>query len=440
MSEHLTQKQLKDYCLQRLPVAELLPVSQHLGECEACRQQLEYALSGDSAFFALRSNVFGDVAEAPSALVHLTDAQISDHVDNNLSDDERQFVTDHLVHCQECLLAVGDVQVFSNEIAPSVAHELHPATKSTTAARESWWQRTLEQLASLFRTSPIPALGMALAVLLLAVIGWLFVRRLQEQRPKQEIAVVPVSSPQVEPTALPSPSVTATVEAEVVAQINDGKGVLSLDRQGRLTGADDLPAAYQSLVKRALTTRQVEKSPQLEGLLRPSSSLMGGNKEKGEFSVIEPAGNVSLTDSPTFRWSTLEGATAYVVEIYDSNFKLVAASPQLTGNSWTSPSLPRGRVYAWQVKATKEGQEVTAPRPPAPQAKFRVLDQAKTEEIVKARRAHPSSHLTLGLLYAEAGLLKESEQELRLLQKANPDSEIARGLLRQVQELRRRRQ
>src|SRR4029077_9817890 len=110
-----------------------------------------------------------------------------------------------------------------------------------------------------------------------------------------------------------------------------------------------------------------------------------------------------------------------------------AVSPQLTSNLWTSPPLSRGRVYAWQVKATKEGQEVTAPRPPAPQAKFRVLDQAKTDEIVRARRAYPSSHLTLGLLYANAGLLREAEQELRLLQKANPDSEIVRSLLRQVQ-------
>jgi hypothetical protein len=41
------------------------------------------------------------------------------------------------------------------------------------------------------------------------------------------------------------------------------------------------------------------------------------------------------------------------------------------------------------------------------------------------------------LLYAEAGLLKEAEAELRLLRRANPDSEIAQKLLRQVQTLRR---
>ena len=90
------------------------------------------------------------------------------------------------------------------------------------------------------------------------------------------------------------------------------------------------------------------------------------------------------------------------------------------------------------LKAVKDGEEFKVPRPPAPQAKFRVLDRAKADELARARRAYPSSHLTLALLYADAGLLKEAEQELRLLQRANPDSEVARGLLRQVQALRRR--
>jgi hypothetical protein len=92
------------------------------------------------------------------------------------------------------------------------------------------------------------------------------------------------------------------------------------------------------------------------------------------------------------------------------------------------------------VKAIKDGQEVTSPRPPAPEAKFRVLDQAKVNELARAKRTYPTSHLTLGLLYAEAGLLKESEQELRALQKANPTSDLARTLLRQVQALRLRRE
>jgi hypothetical protein len=172
-------------------------------------------------------------------------------------------------------------------------------------------------------------------------------------------------------------------------------------------------------------------------LTRPSSSLMGSDKQPREFSVLEPVGRVSWTDRPAFRWSAMEGATGYMVEVYDDQFKLVASSPQLTNRSWTATqSLPRGKVYSWQVKAIKDGEEVTSPRPPAPQAKFRILDQSKANELARAKRAYGSSHLTLGLLYAEAGLLREAEQEFRLLLRANPNSDLARTLLRQVQSLR----
>jgi hypothetical protein len=166
---------------------------------------------------------------------------------------------------------------------------------------------------------------------------------------------------------------------------------------------------------------------------------MSSDKESGEFSLIAPVGNVVLESRPGFRWSPLKDAAGYVVEVYDSEFKLITSSPQITGRSWKAPvSLLRDRVYSWQVKALMDGNEVISPRPPAPQAKFRVLDQARANELAAAKRAYANSHLTLGLLYAQAGLLSESEQELRLLLKENPNSEVARKLLSQVQTLQRR--
>ena len=151
-----------------------------------------------------------------------------------------------------------------------------------------------------------------------------------------------------------------------------------LDQEGKLSGVDDLPPAYQRMVKEALTNQRLEKSSLLVGLNRPASSLMGSDEQGNKFSVIEPVGKVLMSDRPTFRWSQLEGATGYVVEVYDEKFNLVATSPQLTANSWTVPQpLKRGGIYSWQVKAIKDGQEFKSPRPPAPQAKFRILDQRK---------------------------------------------------------------
>jgi hypothetical protein len=227
----------------------------------------------------------------------------------------------------------------------------------------------------------------------------------------------------------------------VVAHLNDGAGrQLTLDREGKLSGADELRPSYRNLLRQALATGRIQESAQLKGLSRPPGTLMSTDKQKSEFSVIEPVGKVLLTDRPTFRWAPMEGATNYVVEVYDAKFNQVVASPQLAGSSWSPPrALARGQVYSWQVKAVTDGQEeVVAPRAPAPQAKFRVLDGAKAKELAKVRRAYPSSHLMLGLLYAEAGMLKEAEQELYRVRKVNPKSVIARRLLSQVQALRRR--
>lgn len=142
-------------------------------------------------------------------------------------------------------------------------------------------------------------------------------------------------------------------------------------------------------------------------------------------------------DRPIFRWSELEGATSYVVEIYDAQFNPAASSPPLRISNWTSPPLARGQIYSWQIKAIREGQEFIAPRPPAPQARFKIVDRATADEIARARRDHASSHLLPGLLYARAGLLAEAEVEFRALQKSNPDSDVARKLLASVAASRR---
>jgi hypothetical protein len=405
--EHLSQKQVEDYSLHQLGAAELLAVSDHLGACEVCRVRVEGALSGDVAFLALHDEAF---SENGLDSAHLTAGQTADYVDQSLAGEALQMVDDHLSGCEHCALAVADLRAFRNEIAPSLDRRYGPVSEG------GWRQR----FASLFKVGPVPAFGAAaLAVLVVATIAWL-VWRTQGEKAPEVVAVSSPTPPVSQPSPSPEPSLQPPPAQEVVAQLNDG----------------EVPPAYQNRVKEVLTSQRIGRSSQLQGLTRPSSTLMGSNNQP-EFSVLEPTGSVSLTDRPAFRWSAMEGATGYVVEIYDDQFKLAASSPQLTNRSWTIPQpLPRGKVYSWQVKAIKDGQEITWPRPPAPQAKFRILDQSKANELVRARRAYSSSHLTLGLLYADAGLLREAEHEFRLLLRANPNSPLARTLLRQVQSLR----
>jgi putative zinc finger protein len=407
--EHLTQKQVEGYSPRQLPAAELLAVSDHLAACDTCRSRVESALSNDAAFFALHEDAFSEDGNLLGA--HLTAEQTSDYVDKNLSGEALQMVNDHLTGCEHCALAVADLREFRNEIATSLDRDYGPIQ---APARVGW----REKFVSLFKVAPVPAFGgAALAMLLLAAVASIIWRTPKETHQEVVVAPTPVS----QPTPLVEPSLPTQPAPAVVAQLNDGP----------------VPPAYQDRVNKVLASQRLERSSQLQGLTRPSSTLMGSDSKSLPFAVVEPVGNVVLSNQPTFRWSTLEGATGYVVEVYDDQFKLVASSPELTNRTWpTSQPLARGKVYSWQVKAMKDGQEVTSPRPPAPQAKFRVLDQAKANEIAKAKRAYGSSHLTLGLLYADAGLLREAEREFRLLRRANPDSDIARNLLRQIQSLR----
>jgi len=436
---HLTQNQIEGYGRQKLSPAELLSVSDHLGACEACRQQVERALNGEAAFLALQSEVLGDATENLSSSAqesHLIVERMAEYVEGRLAGGELHAVEDHLASCEQCDLAVNDLRAFRDQVAPELDREYRPAP--VPAATENRWHRLAAFLPSPLLRSPALAFGSAVAMLLLLATGWLIWQTRQRKETKPEIVTtIPSPTPIVTPTASSTPTPEGAA-ATVIAQLNDGDGQVILDREGKLSGADRLPPAYQQMVKDALTTQQLTKSSLLTGLTRPGSSLMGGSERRNQFSVIEPVGQVIFSDRPTFRWSSLDGATGYVVEVYDEKFNLVVTSPQLTDQSWTAaPPLKRGEIYSWQVKAVKDGQEFKAPRPPAPQAKFRLLDEKKANELMQVRRAYASSHLTLGLLLVQAGLLDEAEQEFRALQKANLDSELARKLLSQVQAWRR---
>jgi anti-sigma factor RsiW len=427
MTGHLTTTQLENYSRQKLAASELLHISDHLSTCEACRHQLETVLAADATFFAIQAQVFSEAEEiASQALVpaHPTMETTANYVDGTLSKEETQIVTDHLSRCEQCALAVHDLDTFKKQVGPALHREYEPAI-APAATRDS---RHRVPASVLFPFSRFPALafGSALAVLFLLGAGLLFWRAHQEDSRKEArtpVVVAPASS---------------STPAGLIAELNDGGRRLALDQNGNLSGAEDLQSEYQVMLREALMRQPQAKPELLAGLTRPPSSLMGGNsKQANEFSVVDPVGKVVITDRPAFRWSSLDGATAYAIEVYDEKFNPVAASAQLSSTSWTPPKpLQRGATYSWQVKAIKDGQQLTVPRPPAPQAKFRILDQERTNELAQAQRAYTPSHFMLGLLYLRSGLLDEAEREFRASQEANVNSPIVLQMLQNAQAMR----
>jgi putative zinc finger protein len=372
--------------------------------------------------------LYADLAEGTDVGQHLSFDQSAAYVDGLLTGAERRMIEDHLASCARCAPLAIDLRAFRNEIAPGLEREYRPGGVAE-GAPSGWLDRIVAGLPSPLLKIP-SWIYAAAALSLLAAAAWMAI-------PKRTTPQLVYTSP----TPATAPSVnfaSPTPEtAPALVRLNDGGSSLTLDARGQLAGVDQWPREYRRMAEDALSNQRAPKSPLLAGLSRKGSSLMGGADEGPRFAIIEPAGKVLLANRPAFKWTRLVGAEGYVVEVYDAQFNLVSSSPLLSSLSWTAPQLARGQVYSWQVKAVKGGQEFIAPSPPAPDAKFRILDQAVAAEIARARRDYASSHLLLGLLYARAGLLDEAEREFSALQNANPDSDAPRKLAASVSASRR---
>jgi Putative zinc-finger len=430
LSDHLTNKQLEDYGRCLLSASEALSVSDHLAGCEICRQRLESSMNDDEDYLALRAELLGEAEALTSPIGHLTIEELTGFVDRALSGEELQVVEDHLTCCEECNLMVKDLLAFKDQVTPGFDRNHHPSGRP--ARDESQWRQLFASWPRLWPKSLV--FGTALAACLLAVMGWLMWREWRGGNDNPEITKAP-SSPGVSTASSPNPAPGS--ESSLIVRLNDGEGEVTLDREGRVSGLDRLSPAGRQMVERALTTQTIERSPLLSELARPEGASRGsGNRGEG-FSVIDPIGEVTITDRPTFRWSPLDGATSYTVEVYDENLRQVAVSQPVAGHTWTvKQPLKRGRIYAWLVKSSKNGRVEVSP--PAREARFRILDRARADELSAVQRDYGSSHLVLGLLYAQAGVLNEAEREFSALQRVNPESQIVNRLLMRIRKMRGR--
>jgi hypothetical protein len=161
--------------------------------------------------------------------------------------------------------------------------------------------------------------------------------------------------------------------------------------------------------------------------LRPAPDVERG-RAASALPRLEPAGVVIRTERPSFSWPARENAR-YVVTVF-SGGEEVAQSPPLSRATWTPPRrLPRGRTYQWAVDVEADGSEpMTLPAPPAPPARFHILEAETLRDLDDALTHHAGDHLLLGLLYARAGLDDEAAAELAQVT-TGADAHVARRLL-----------
>lgn len=320
-------------------------------------------------------------------------------------------------------------------VAEPATNNSRPAEPTPGVAPQYSTQRSFGSLKSFFTpNSPALAFGMgALALLVLGLFVWLIVRT--NRGGTTDPRVVQTTSPSPSPgngaQVAANPLATPTPTPQILLALKDGENQVGIDDRGNLVGLDNFP--HRDMVKAALITEQAANLVAVSGVGSQASVLRSGPDEGPGFALLGPVGKVIFSTKPTLSWSPLEGAGEYRVEIYDSNFSLVASSPPLTANSWTVPNaLDRGQIYSWHVTATKDGAQVKTPVPPAPEAKFKTLDPKLAADVTAARKDYRGSHLALGVLYAQSGMLDEAEREFIALVRANPQSETASKLLANV--------
>jgi anti-sigma factor RsiW len=443
MSEHLSQAQLAGYSGRTLDTDELLAVDGHLASCDVCHERLIRILP-------TKLNV-GPSFESGEGRFHLDYEQhLEPYVDGKANDIDREIVDSHIALCSRCADDLKDLFAFRQQ---PVA-----ATSSDARLTSSRWKQWVSQWPSLSSSALAAAVVTAVFILAMAVLLWATyptarpVEKVQTGSPESDKQAVekeqrssstehtsqknsPSNQPQESRADLPTPP-----REEPLIALNDATGQVILNQRGQLEGLQELPPDLKESVERALATRRLQASPALRGWPTGAGNLRSEFEKQSTFAPLDPTDVVIETDRPTFRWRALENARNYIVTIYDAKLRQVDSSGPVTGTEWTTQnSLERGVTYSWQISAAlKDGKTVVSPKPPLPEARFRILDQPAVAALAKLKASAESSHLAMGVFYWKHGLIEESEREFQALAKANPNSTAVAELLASIRSSLRR--
>ncbi len=433
MSRHLSEQDIERYRNRELLPTEILALDDHVGNCVSCQAEIRESEKSEETSEQIMTAL---QAESDFEDTHLLYQEMADYVDNSLSDVEREIADGHLEHCRNCKVEVEDL------LAAQASLTRLPSIRYLPREIPNLWQRltALWQLPSI----RIPAQAVT-ALVLVALIAWILVlysrkhaeeARIQAGQQDKTVAGNSVIPPPESGTTNESSQQQDQSNARLVVDLIDGDHHVALNSEDKLLGLESASIQIQSEVASALKNGRVKAPSFMVDLRGQSGRLMGAGSSA--YGLLNPVATAVESRTPTFRWTAIEGVDSYEVTIYGPDSKTVLNSGPLTKTIWraTAP-LGRGRIFSWQVRATRDGHETLMPPPAAPRAKFKIIEQRNAEELARLRRSAAGSHLLLGIMYAKAGLLYESERELQKLVGANPKSSVARNLLRSVKSLRR---
>jgi hypothetical protein len=286
--------------------------------------------------------------------------------------------------------------------------------------------RRLEPVAGVFHVSwswKLATAG-AMAAIVVAVLVW-----------RGDRARDGAPSPQVANDGLAPPPVAGGAPA-VVDRIEDGSRVITIARDGTVSGVDDVPPALEGALVRAIATGRLETEPGVDEIVGKQGTLLGPSAAPAQVALASPVGISVESRRPSFRWNSVDGGR-YQVSVFDQAYNPIVESGWLAATEWSPPrALEGGKQYSWQIRVRTGGREIIVPSRPAPEARFRVLNDAAVQLLSQLRERHAQAHLVLGVAYTRLGLFDAAERELAAAVTRNPSSVRARQLAADLDRLR----
>ena len=459
MSEHISEQDGERYRKRVMTSDELFATSFHLAVCDACHDRFAGQDVLEPTYTFIRDQLKAAQDEESD---HIGYEQIAAYVDQKLSWPDREVVETHFEICSQCTSMADKRRLNAPLSSPATPVSGKPSSRASIGRMTvAPWRVPAAALAGALLVwlvllplrSQVGGLQAEVEQLRrtnetlsqeVSALGKLQAQRDQYQRESERLrqeneasqAVIGRLERELAQKQVRSPG--PVFSSQPVVALTDESGPVVLDEQGNITGINSLPLSYQRLIKTALTTGRLKTPPLIGKLIGRSSKTMGNAGSSIPFALLAPAGTVIESDRPTFRWQPLAEASGYTVTLLDSGQNKVATSPMLSTNDWQMTArLKRGQIYYWQVKALQNGKEVVSHSGPAPDVRFKILEQAKVDELERARKLCSGSHVALGVIYAQMGLVDEAEKEIEKLARFNPSSAVVQRLLRSLQTLKR---
>jgi len=427
MTHHLSELEIKQLCVSALPEDELTAAAVHTAECQSCDQRFIRELKrqrGPVQFNFTLEPEFWFRNE------HLDFDQLVALANDTFDEETREIINIHLSTCDSCredvrsFLAFREATVGEMNVAYGGIH-YEPNDEIRAAP---WWQGLPRRPVYAVVAIVLVAVAVLIGVIVLSRRSGPLEAHKQEQTNRNN-----ERSPGIPPT--PAPGVQDSAK---VAVLTDAGGEVTIDRDGRITGLDEVSENSRQYVARAALSEQIVLSDVLRRLSGEQSSLRGNDDGPQSFRLLYPVRRVVTEARPVFRWESLPGVSSYRVYVLDQDGNQVSQSEELppTQTQWETPaSLHRGQIFSWVVTALEDGKKVVSPSALAPEIKFAVLSTADFQELNHLKKSN--SHLALGVFYARVGLLNEAEREFEGLVELNPQSELPRKLLQSVRTIRK---